>query len=195
MMKAGLLVFIFLLLMNHHGLAQETKRDKKYFASQISSGILEGGQGTSFHIETINGVRYKTWFAGIGAGLDNYYFRSIPVYLSAVKYISQGNHSFYVQGDVGLNLAWENDQLRSWNEVSDQFKPGFYWNSSFGFATGLDKKNSFLFGLGYSQKYLKEVKETTVQCFNPPCQNSEETYIYSLKRVSVKLGWQFNNKR
>ena len=194
MMKKIILMLVLFVITKNEAPAQD-KKEKKIFASQISTGIVEGEQGTSFHIETLNGVRYKTWFGGIGAGLDYYYIRSVPVYLSATKYLSPRNHSFYIQGDVGLNFAWENDQMATWNEVSSEFKPGVYWNGSVGFATGLDKKNSFTFGLGYSHKSLKEVKEIAIMCFSPPCENSFETYKYNLKRLTLRLGWQFNYSR
>jgi hypothetical protein len=182
--------------MKNEGHAQEIKKDKKFFSSQISAGIVEGEQNTSFHVEILNGIRYKTWFGGIGTGLDYYYFRSIPVYLSGIKYLSPRNHSFFVQGDAGMNFAWEEETVfGGWNEISSEFKPGVYWNGSFGFATGLDKKNSFSFGLGYSHKSLKQIREMAVMCFNPPCENTFETYKYNLKRLTLRIGWQFNYSR
>ncbi len=190
-MKKIFLILLLFLIVRNESQAQQNKNKKKFFSSQISTGIVEGEQGTSFHIETINGIRYKTWFGGIGAGLDYYYFRSIPLYLSAIKYLSSRNHSFFIQGDAGTNFAWVN-RMNVWNEVSHDFKPGMYWNGTLGFVTGLDRKNSFSFGLGYSHKNLKEIREMAVMCFSPPCQNSFETYKYNLKRLTLKLGWQFN---
>ena len=144
-MKRIFLLLLLFLIIKTETPAQDVKKEKRYFSSQISAGIVEAEQGTSFHIETINGIRYKTWFGGIGAGLDYYYFRSIPVYLSGTKYLSPRNHSFFIQGDAGMNFAWVDDRLNMWNEISHDFKPGIYWNGSLGFATGLDKKKFFLF--------------------------------------------------
>ena len=194
MKKVFLLSLLFLSIKTEIP-AQDSKKEKNYFSSQISAGITEAEQGTSFHIGTLNGFRYKTWFGGIGAGLDYYYFRSIPVYLSGIKYLSPRNHSFFIQADAGMNFAWVEDRMNVWNEVSHDFKPGLYWNGSLGFATGLDRKNSFSFGLGYSHKNLKEVREIAMMCFNPPCQNTFETYKYNLKRLTLRVGWQFNYSR
>ena len=192
MKKAFLILLLFVASMSEIT-AQEIKKEKKFFSSQISSGIVEGEQGTSFHVELLNGIRYKTWFGAIGTGLDYYYYRSIPVYLSGIKYLSPGNHSFFIQGDAGMNFAWVEDRgMNVWNEISHEFKPGIYWNGMLGFATGLDRKNSFSFGIGYSQKSLKEIREMAVMCFSPPCENTYETYKYNLKRLTLRLGWQFN---
>lgn len=194
-MKRVFLILLLFLLIKNEITAQETKKEKKFLSSQISSGIVEGEQGTSFHVEIVNGIHYKTWFGGIGTGLDYYYFRSIPVYLSGIKYLSKRNHSFFIQGDAGMNFAWVEARTNVWNEVSHEFKPGIYWNGMLGFATGLDRKNSFSFGMGYSYKNLKEVREMAIMCFNPPCENTFETYKYNLKRLTLRLGWHFNYSR
>ena len=194
-MRKILGIFILLSVFGREASLQQVKKDKQAFGSQVSAGVVEGQYGTSFHIETVNGIRTKTWFNGIGTGLDYYYYRTIPLYLSSTKYLTARNHSFYVQGNAGVNFAWERDPISRWNEVSSEFKPGLYWNGSLGWATGLDRKNSFLFGIGYSYKFIKEIKEIAVFCINPPCENSVETYRYSLRRLSLKLGWQFNYSR
>jgi len=201
-MKKTFLILLSLVSIISGITAQEIKkvqkdsfREKKIFSSQISTGIVEGEQNTNFHVEILNGIRYKTWFGGIGAGLDYYYYRSIPVYLSGIKYLSPRNHSFFIQGDVGMNFVWEDERITNWNEVGHEYKPGLYWNGILGFATGLDRKNAFSFGLGYSYKSFKEIKEIVVQCFNPPCENTFETYQYNLKRLTLRLGWQFNYSR
>ena len=194
-MKKTLGILFLLFALGNNASLQEVKKEKRALGSQVSAGIAEGQYGTAFHIETVNGLRGKTWFNGIGAGIDYYYFRSVPLYFSSTKYLSASNHSFYLQGNAGLNFAWEEERMNTWNEVSSDFKPGLFWNGSIGWATGLDRKNSFLFGLGYSYKFLKEIKEVAVFCVNPPCENSIETYRYSLRRLSLKLGWQFNYSR
>ena len=194
-MKKVFGIALTVLVFANHASLQEVNKSKMAFGSQVSAGIVEGQYGTSFHIETVNGVRNKTWFNGIGTGLDYYYYRTIPFYLSSTKYLAARNHSFYLQGNAGVNFVWEKDPVTARNEVTSDFKPGLYWNGSIGWATGLDKKNSFLFGIGYSYKRIKEIKEIAVFCINPPCENSVETYRYSLRRLSLKLGWQFNYSR
>jgi hypothetical protein len=131
-MKKTFLILLSVIAVISGITAQEIKKEKKIFSSQISSGIVEGEQNTNFHVEILNGIRYKTWFGGIGTGLDYYYYRSIPVYLSGIKYLSPRNHSFFIQGDVGTNFAWQDEMFNSWNEVSHEFKPGLYWNGNFG---------------------------------------------------------------
>jgi hypothetical protein len=174
--------------------AQDATPSKIKFSSQISAGLLEGGNGSSFQLNLISGIKYKTWFGGIGAGLDYYYLRSVPVYFSVVKYMQPKANSLFIQADAGLNFMWQNkNQVPiGWgNEISSRFNPGLYYHTGIGYAIGLQKKNSFLIGLGYSYKFLRNEKEVALACFNPPCPNGKETDNYYLKRVSLRLGMQF----
>lgn len=167
---------------------------KKVFSSQIAAGITEGESSSSFQLQTINGLKIGTWFTGVGVGLDYYLYRSIPFFLSATKYLSPGNHSFFLQGDGGMNFGWVSSKIDRFNNViSDKFKPGLYWNAAIGFSTAFgNQKNALLFSLGYSYKHLKEIKEMQVFCINPPCPPQVENYNYHLRRLSLRIGWQFN---
>lgn len=195
-MKHLILTTIFLIIAFGLSAQKDSSQSvkQKIFSSQIVAGITEGSNGTWFQLQTINGLRKATWFAGLGMGLDYYLYRSVPVFLSGTKYLSKGNHSFFVQGDGGVNFAWVNPDLNRWNNViKDEFKPGLYWNSSIGFSTGLgNTKNALQFSLGYSYKQLKEKKEVAVFCINPPCPAQVENYNYQMRRLSLRIGWQFN---
>jgi hypothetical protein len=173
----------------------KTMPKKFVFASQFFAGLLEGEAGSSFQIQTINGVSYKTWFAGAGTGLDYYSLRSVPVFLSLNKHLKTGHHSYFVQADGGANFAWVDRELSRWsNVISQKFSPGLYWNGSLGFATAFgNKKNSLMVSLGYSYKHLRDTKKLAGNCQNPPCAELTEIYNYHFRRVSLKLGWQFSN--
>ena len=40
------------------------------FHSINNVGLLEGQTGSAFQLQSINGMQYQSWFAGIGLGLD-----------------------------------------------------------------------------------------------------------------------------
>lgn len=58
---------------------------KTNFSSQNYVGLLEGEHGSSLQLQTINGARFSSWFVGLGAGIDWYYRRSIPIFTSVNK--------------------------------------------------------------------------------------------------------------
>src|SRR5438067_13301438 len=68
------------------------------FRSSIVIGTLDGERGTSFQLQSINGIAYKTYSAGIGLGLDYYFMRSIPLFIQLEKSITKHNTSPFVYG-------------------------------------------------------------------------------------------------
>lgn len=192
-MKKISIVFLFLMITALVQAQTEKKAavPNHYFATQVVAGLLEGEQGSSFQVQTINGIKYNSWFAGLGTGLDYYFYRSIPLFISISKYFKPGRNSFFIQGDGGVNFPWVDKEINRFNsELSDKFSHGLYWNGAIGFASG--KRNAFMFSLGYSYKHLEETKERAVFCINPPCPPMVENYNYHLRRVSLRLGWQFS---
>jgi len=99
-------------------------QEKWKFSSQNYAGITEGESGTSFQLQTINGLYHHTWFGGIGAGLDYYYIRSIPLFASLNKFVAAGKGSFYINYDLGINFPWENRYYNGF-QFGDGYSSGF----------------------------------------------------------------------
>lgn len=160
------------------------------FRSQEYIGMHNGESGAALSLQTINGVQHKDWFMGLGAGLDYYRLRSIPLFLSVSRFITPAQRSFFISADGGVNFMWP--QTDKTIVYDSRWKPGLYAAGSVGYKIGLkDKSDAFLMSIGYSAKYLKEKRETPTICFNPPCAPTVETYNYGLNRLSIRLGWQF----
>ena len=178
------IIFLFFLT------AVSNAQVKPKFSSQNYAGITEGESGTSFLLQTVNGFRYKTWFAGLGTGLDYYYQRSVPVFLSVNKFFNNAKVPLYFSGDVGVNYSWARD---GWYfETAGDYHPGLYWAGGLGYKFGFKKNtNAVLLNLGYNYKRLTQTYERTVMCLVPPCDTYTEKYDYRLKRLAVKVGWMF----
>src|SRR5687768_15390308 len=95
------------------GIATAQKNEKKgcscSFQSLLNIGLLEGQESSEFQIQTINGIQYKGWFAGIGAGVDYYRFRSIPLFLDIRKNILNKNFTPFIYADAGIHFPWKKD--------------------------------------------------------------------------------------
>src|SRR5580765_4888640 len=150
-----LFLLIVVTIINAAALAQHNAR----FSSQNYVGLLEGEQGSRFQLQTINGVKYKTWFAGVGAGIDWYYCRSIPVFMSLNKdFLIKGNRNFFIATDVGANFPWLVDKNSYvWSCTIEESIPGFYWGAGLGCKIGIGRLNDgILLQLGYSYKHVGE---------------------------------------
>lgn len=171
--------------------AEAAAQKKPAFSSLNYIGILEGQSGTSFQLQTINGFRYKTWFAGVGTGLDYYYYRSIPLFVSVSKFLPAAKLPLYFNADAGINFPWERGGIYSF-QYNGEASSSFYWAGGLGYKFVFKKRNDgLLLNLGYSYKHIIQQTETTYPCFNPPCPVSKERYDYRLKRLSLKAGLMF----
>lgn len=189
-------IFVFI-IMSLPGVAQH----KIIFSSHDYVGLLEGERGSAFQLQTINGISHKTWFAGLGTGIDWYYGRSIPVFLSADKnFLKKGNRSFFLTANAGINFPWEDHKKPDQSGWVIQNTPaGFYWETGAGYRIGLGKKNdALLIQSGYSFKHIREnVKNiynyTIPYYFGAGSLQTGLTnrFDYSLNRVSLKIGWSF----
>ena len=172
-----------------------TAQHKINFRSQNYAGLLEGENGSAFQVLTINGLRYKSWFTGIGTGVDWYYLRSIPLFASVNKSFFEKNNrnAFFISADVGINFPWTRQYYHDWNYGgTEKYYNGLYLTPGIGYKTGIGKKSdAILLYFGYSYKHTKERVFSNYPCL--ACLNSETTSIYNyyLKRLSLKLGWSF----
>lgn len=165
---------------------------KLQYSSMNYAGMLEGDNGTAFQVQTIQGIKYGQWFTGLGTGLDYYYLRSVPLFLSLNRNLFNKERTPYLSLDGGINFAWVNRERSRWNDfISNDFSPVLYWGAGLGYKVGLrNKKDALLLNIGYTFKHIKEEQEHAVFCINPPCPPAVEQYNYKLNRLSVKLGWQ-----
>jgi hypothetical protein len=167
------------------------------FQSIANVGLLEGQTGSAFQLQTINGVRYKSWFAGVGLGLDYYRFRTIPLFIDIRKEFGRSGNKFFVYADGGINFSWLTDAQKMGYWINDQFHNGFYNDIGLGYKITIAKKSALYVSLGYSYKKLNETYSTFYYYPNyytsdilPP-NNSGEKISYGLNRLSMKIGWAF----
>lgn len=167
---------------------------KYKFHSENYLGVLEGNEPSAFQIQSINGFRRGTWFAGIGTGIDYYFYRTVPLFLSLSKYLTRKERSFFFSVDGGTNFVWDKSTGSAYNEYRNNgaFTPSLYFGGSAGYRISLkNKRDAVLLNIGYSAKYIEESIKTFSPCLVPPCPEYNEKYKYNFSRVSLKVGWMF----
>jgi len=160
------------------------------FQSLLPGGLLEGASGPSWNLQTINGIYYKTWFAGIGIGLDYYTMRTIPLFLDVRKELFRKNRTPFLYADGGIHFDWlKTREKPGWG--SSEYNRGFYYDLGFGYKLGFANKDAIFVSAGYTMKSLREERMLAVQCIQFPCSPTKEYYSYKFSRLSLKVGWQF----
>jgi hypothetical protein len=175
--------------------AQETKQGQPAkkscscsFVPILQVGALMGEKGAYWQVQTIQGIRYKTWYAGVGAGVDWYGILGLPVFLDLRKDIFKTPNSPFFYADGGIHLAHLNNEKDRWS--SDSYSNGFYSDVGFEFKVGISQRNKLLVSGGYSYKEVIR-HQTWNWCDFLPCSHSTFTYTSHLHRVTLKMGWQF----
>ncbi|HEY2721901.1 MAG TPA: hypothetical protein VGI82_09250 [Chitinophagaceae bacterium] len=171
-------------------------QNKFLFSSQNYVGLTEGEHGSKWQLQTINGFKYKTWFAGIGTGLDWYYQKSIPVFVDITKDIfPNGNRNFFISADGGINFPWEDERASYPGYGEAKMLNGLYWGTGIGYKIGIGKRNdAILLQVGYSYKYSGEKSKPMYILYTPFISSPMELYDrndYHLRRLSLKIGWKF----
>jgi hypothetical protein len=188
MKKTGITIFLFLYI----SICLNAQK-RPGFSSQNYIGLVAGESETEFQLQTINGVKLKSWFGGIGAGIDWYYLRSIPVFASVNRsFLQKGKRSLLLSVDAGINFPWKQNIYYDFPPYDRKQNSGLYYAGSIGYKFGVGKAdNALLMQLGYSFKRLGETTTSPIYCLVPPCPESIERYDYRLKRISFRLGWGF----
>ena len=160
------------------------------FQSVFQAGMLEGATGLSWNIQTINGVHYKSWFAGLGVGLDHYSMRTIPLFIDVRKELFKTSRTPFLYADGGIQFDWlKTKEKPGWG--SGDYNHGLYYDIGGGYKIGFGKRDALLVSAGYTLKKLREERTSLIQCVAPPCNPSTEYYSYTFSRLTFKVGWQF----
>jgi len=166
------------------------------FHSINQVGMLQGEAGLAWQIQTVNGVQYRSWFIGIGLGLEDYRFRGIPVFADLRKEFGSGKNKFFLYGDAGIHLQSVKYSEKYHYSIYDHFTNGLYLDAGLGYKWRIFGHNALLLSAGYSYKSICEALAYPSFTYYPILLgmqqvNNIQKNQYSLNRLSFKLGWEF----
>lgn len=159
------------------------------FQTIIQGGLLAGSSTESFALQTINGFRFGNWYAGVGAGLDFYMQRGVPLFADLRYHFANQRKTFFIYTDAGAHVPWiKNKDQR--NIISQS--TGLYTDAGVGFRLATKKGDGFLFSAGYSYKHVPEKQQGfSWQSWPQPNDETVLNYNYRFNRVVVKFGLMF----
>jgi len=157
-----------------------------------SVGLVAGESSAKPLIQLSGGFSYGRYFSGIGIGMDQYRFNSIPLF--ADWRINWGKARLgFVYANAGYNFPVKNkSSTGGWSNTTDRFIGGFYADAGIGYRIRLSNPmHRLLFSAGYSQKTIRNEIGYTYECFVAPCPEQIYTYKYELGRIVAKFSWEF----
>lgn len=163
------------------------------FQSVNQSGAMQGEYEGALLLQTVNGIKFKQGFAGIGVGVDNYRFRGVPLFADIRHYIFNKQRTPFIYGDAGIHINWLTNSQKEPKGfgTSSNYSNGVYTDVGLGYSLGFKNNMALVFSAGYSYKNIGEKRSIPLWCLVPPCPVNIETYNYGLNRVSLKAGLQF----
>ena len=192
-MASKIIAFVLIMLFVFAGknFAQQNKKPLQ-FRSINSAGLIEGQAGSAFQLETINGVKYKSWFGGIGVGLDYYRYRTIPLFADIRKEFGKTNDHVFVYADAGMNFYWARDKDQKQFPIQDKFENGFFGEAGAGYAFKSGKRSAILLSAGYSYKKIAEKGTYFYDLgFPGPMEMLMQKINYNLNRIIIKTAIAF----
>ena len=165
---------------------------KLTFTSINQFGIAWGGTDDALQLQTINGVAYKTYSAGLGIGLDYYWERTVPLFIDLRKNILPREKTPFFYVDGGVSLPWvKEEKENTWYKSS--YSTGSYFDIGIGYKRPIIKNLFANISFGYTQKIQREERDNQMIIFDfaPYGQNHNEHYDYTLRRFSLKAGLSF----
>jgi len=174
------------------GLNQTIAQYVPSYSGMFNAGLFYGSNKSKAQVQTIHGVAYKGWFAGLGGGIDDYFQQSIPVFLDVRKNILNKESTPFIYVDGGLNIVTKGTE-ENWGKT--KMESGQFYEGGVGYKVSLNGKIALNFAAGYSAKTheVKTYQKRTIP--TPPYILSEwilgNTEKYELQRFVMKVGLQF----
>lgn len=157
----------------------------------LSSGVVIGQSAVKPLYQATGGVSHDSYFAGIGAGYDDYRFRTIPLFADGRINFGYKKVGFiYLQAGYNFPVNYQSEE--EFSKVKDRLKGGAYLDGGIGFRLWPGRWSRVLLSAGYSRKYMVQEKAYAYPCGLNPCSEpvTEYTYRYSFGRIVVKAGWE-----
>jgi hypothetical protein len=171
---------------------QQNNKNKLVYAASMQIGLVEGdAEKSAIVLHVINGVKYGSWFGGIGVGIDQYANkRSLPMYIALQKDFLHKKHRPFLYSNIGYNISKLKEAQKSANLPSYKELNGWYYDIGVGYKYVFFKNTALGISAGYSLKQQGE-QYTFGGAFPPPFENFPEKYEHTLRRISFKLNYWF----
>lgn len=182
--------FFFIVIISFLLSASTSAQKRKVGFQSVNQFAIVGGQdhvNTAF--QTVNGIKFSDWFFGAGVGIDNYRYKTLPLFADGRWLFGQDKKGF-LYADIGYNFPLKNKPGKEMSYYTNyHFTGGIYTEFGIGFKTKFIKNSSILFSLGHSYKELQSRIGVVPLCLG--CDAYWYNYKLSYGRVLLKTGVEF----
>lgn len=189
------LLFIAALLFLTGTLTAQNKQGSLKFSSINNVGLITGESQTIFTMQSINGIKFKSWLAGLGAAYDTYGYRSIPAFIDIRKKFGNKSWQPFIYGDAGINFPLYSADLPRKQNGNDAYKfyNSFYGEAGLGISRSISHGTTFNLSAGFSYKHFSYLQYTYYNYLNvfPLTSAANSQFDFYYRRLSIKMGISF----
>lgn len=186
---------ICLLSIHLHAQTGKIKKTTSYLMPQVA--LLNGSSTTSTQIQLAGGLVKDNWHFGLGAGIDYYELRSVPLYTDLRYHFGKEKKAF-VYANIGYNFSWVqkmDDRMGIIFPTPNTFKHtgGLYTDMGIGYDIKIGKHQALALSTGFSMKQMREEYEELPFWPWPRTTQNDPTirrFDYTFKRLSFKVAYQ-----
>lgn len=194
--KKIILLTVTACTLHYAGVAQKKALGKiPGFSSALRAGLLNGqADKAGAEIQIISGINYKTWFTGLGGGIDYYdNLKSIPLFIDVRKDFKEKKNTPFINADLGYNIPLKNKNYKNNQWLHYKFEGGLYYELGAGYKFTLTNSLGLSISAGYSYKNVTEEDKAYygIGPFDQPLPPTINTYDYKFRRISIKAGFWF----
>ena len=161
------------------------------------AALLNGDVAVSAQVSLTAGMEYGLWSFGLGAAIDYYKIRTVPVFADIRRKWNARSPVFAYSG-IGYDIAWPTETQYMWGPDNwggnreDHFTGGWYGELGIGYAFENGKKQGVVLSLGYSLKTVTEItSEPRMRDFPPyTIEWYDKNYDYNFGRIVIKAGFR-----
>lgn len=185
------------LLLVAHCYSQKTRQPATFYVTP-QVGLLNGDHAVSGQVVLSGGMRTRTWSYGIGAGVDYYKIRSVPLFAELKKELGKKETPLFLYLQLGGNIAWplasdyrDNFYSPWFGNTTTRFQSGMYRELGIGYSAWHAKKKAVWVSLGYSAKTMAELYDEVIYPDFPPYDRvtrTERKLTYTFNRLVLKIG-------
>lgn len=187
--------YFFLLLLICCGAELHAQQRGWYLFPQAT--LLNGDEYVSARFGISGGIRAKRSAFGLGAGIDYYKIRTVPLFAELRTDIGRSG-KIYAFAQAGFNLVWplQTQYVEHWTVTGfqrDAFRSGWIGEAGLGYKIKLAGKTQLGVGLGYSVKTLRQWYNESAYQPMPPytLETHERIFDYTLNRIALHAGIWF----
>jgi hypothetical protein len=168
--------------------SQKSNTNKISFGSVNQVGVVTGVDRDALIVQTINGISYKSWSAGVGIGIDGYSERTVPLFVDVRKSIGSGYSKPFFYVDGGVNFGWLNFIQRENHSFPQYQQPSMYYDAGMGWNIPIGDKTGFIVSAGYTIKQLKGERNNFGPMIGGQLHEYKEKFENTYRRIIIKLG-------